>query len=182
MKNKYLKLTYLCGRTIEDCVVELLGYKSNDILASGEFNGITLYSDTVTMDSAYLEITGKTKDQWAKDTQDRMDKYDRQAKEHKERMPELTIEWMKKGREVLTEDKWAYWDEIVPIRLSDLYNGMELGNCLDIVKVLNDKQSLEEATVMIRSQGHSGMSFGLVCSMVKEFSSRGNEFMEYVNI
>ncbi len=86
----------------------------------------------------------------------------------------------KKGREVLTEDKWAYWDQIVPVRLDDLYHGMELGNCLDIVSVLNSNGTLDEAKTIIENQGHSGMSFGLVCAMVREFCERGQEFVEYV--
>ena len=68
----------------------------------------------------------------------------------------------------------------MPIRASDLYHGMELDNCLDIVKVLNNGGSLDEARAMINNQGHSGMSFGLVRNMVKEFCERGNEFYEYI--
>lgn len=57
---------------------------------------------------------------------------------------------------------------------------MELGACLEIVEILNNNNSLDEAKTKIESQGNSGMSFGLVCAMVKEFSDRGNEFVEYV--
>ena len=58
---------------------------------------------------------------------------------------------------------------------------MELGCCLEIIKILQNG-TLEEAKREIDSQGHSGMSFGLVCAMVKEFSPRGQEFMEYVRM
>lgn len=108
------------------------------------------------------------------------DNYNREKREHEEKIPSLTKEWKKRGREVLTEDKWDFWDEIVPIRLGDLYRGMELGCCLDIVKILNNNGTLDEAKKMIEDQNHSGMSFGLVCSMVKEFCDRGQEFVEYV--
>jgi len=57
---------------------------------------------------------------------------------------------------------------------------MELGACLEIVKILNNNGPLDEAKAKTESQSHSGMSFGLVFSMVKEFSERGNEFVEYV--
>jgi hypothetical protein len=68
----------------------------------------------------------------------------------------------------------------VPIRLDDLYQGMELKCCLDIVIELNNGCTLNEAKAIIESQGHSGMSFGLVCSMVKSFCDRGTEFVSYV--
>jgi hypothetical protein len=52
--------------------------------------------------------------------------------------------------------------------------------CLDIVRQLNLGIKLDVAKDIIESQGHSGMSFGLVCSMVKSFCDRGNEFVSYV--
>jgi hypothetical protein len=180
MNKDYLRVSFMAGNTIEDVVNELLVYKGKGQLACGEFNGVTLYSDTVTMDGAYREITGKTKAEFDKSQQELIESFKKQGKEHKEKIPELTTVWMEKGRTVLTEDKWEYWDAVVPIRLDDLYQGMELGCCLDIVKILNNGGTLDEAKEEIMSQGHSGMSFGLVCSMVREFCDRGKEFVDYV--
>ncbi len=180
MDKKYGKIEFFAGNTIEQAVNELLSHKEKGKLVWGEFNGVILYSDTVTMDSAYQEITGKSKEEFDKAQQEWKENYDREKKEHEAKIPDLTKIWMEKGREILTEDKWELWDKIVPIRLGDLYQGMELGNCLDIVKILNNNSTLDEAKEKIESQGHSGMSFSLVCAMVKEFSDRGNEFVEYV--
>lgn len=180
MNKNYKEIEFFVGSTIERAVKELLEYKEKGILACGDFNGTTLYSDTVTLDEAYISITGKTKAQLDKEHQEWRENYDREEREFKERIPSLSQEWMIKGREILMEDKWEYWDRIVPIRLNDLYHGMELGCCLDIVKILNDNGSLDKAKEEIENQNHSGMSYGLVCSMIKEFSDRGQEFVEYV--
>lgn len=180
MNNKYKEIEFLAGDTIAEVVKELLSYKEKGKLVCGTFNGVTLYSDTVTMDGAYKEIIGKTKAEFDKGQQEWKEDYERQKQEHQEKIPELSEVWEQKGREILTEDKWDYWNKIVPIRLSDLYQGMELGCCLDIVKILNNNGTLDEAKEKIESQDHSGMSFGLVCSMVKEFCSRGSEFVYYV--
>lgn len=72
------------------------------------------------------------------------------------------------------------WTKCVPIRLNDLYEGMELGACLDIVTELNNGCDLEAAKKIIYDQGHSGMSYGLACSMVRSFCDRGQEFVDYV--
>lgn len=125
--EKYKKIELLVGNTIEDAVNELLDYREKGELACCDFNGHTLYSDTVTMDDAYKEIIGKTKYEFDKAQQEMRDNFKRQDKEHKEQIPLLTKVWMEKGREILTEDKWELWDKIVPIRLNDLYQGMELG-------------------------------------------------------
>ena len=165
---------------LETVVNKLLNYKNKGILVCTDFNETRLYSDTVTMDNAYLKVTGKTKLEFDKAQQDWRDNYNREEREHKEQIPKLTEEWKIKGREILTEDKWNHWDKIVPIRLADLYHGWELGCCLDIVKMLNNGVSLEEAKQEIQKQGHSGMSWGLVCLMIKEFCERGEEFAEYI--
>lgn len=102
------------------------------------------------------------------------------VEEHKARIPELTREWITKGHEILDEKYWEKWDECVPIRLDDLYKGMELGDCLEIVKALNDGCDLDTAKKIIHNQDHSGMSFGLVRAMVRAFCDRGNEFVDYV--
>lgn len=61
MSNEYLKIDFTPGDTIENAVNQLLEHKEEGRLASGEFNGVTLYSDTVTIDGAYKEIIGMTK-------------------------------------------------------------------------------------------------------------------------
>lgn len=180
MTKNYLELQFF-GNTIEDAVNELLTYKEKGKLASGDFNGTLLYSDTVTMDSAYTAITGYTKAEFDEAMENRKTERQRKQKEHEERIPELIKVWSAKGREVLAEDKWAYWNDIVPVRLNDLYQGMELEASLDIIRILNDGGTLEEAKEKIESQNHSGTSFGLVRLMVKEFAERGEEFSSYVN-
>jgi hypothetical protein len=180
MSQVYREINFLAGSTVEDAVKELLDYKEKGLLVCGEFNGVTLYSDTVTMDRVYKEITGKTKAEFDESQRKRKEEYNRKEREHIEKIPELTKVWQEKGRKILTKDKWGYWDEIVPIRLGDLYQGMELGNCLEIVEVLNNGGELDKAKELIMNQGHSGMSFGLVSAMVKEFSERGSEFVKYV--
>lgn len=174
MKN-YREIEFGFGN-IEDAVKEL---KSHKDLVKGTFNGQVLYSDIDDMDSAYKKATGKTKSEFDEARRIENEKYKRQQKEHKEAIPKLTIEWVEKGKKILDQKHHKLWTKIVPIRLGDLYQGMELGNCLEIVEQLNKGAELEEVKPLIENQGHSGMSFGLVCSMVREFADRGTEFVEY---
>lgn len=141
-----------------------------------EFNGHSLYSDTVTMDNAYLEVIGKSKEDWDKEKYERSEELKKRKEEYKQKIPQLTKEWIEKGHQILEDKFWDAWDKCVPIRLDDLYEGMELGMCLDIITTINEK-SLEEAVEVMKSQGHSGMSWGLMKSMVKSFSEKGEEFV-----
>lgn len=127
-----------------------------------------------------IEITGKTKAEYDAEAKAANDRYEEEERKHKEAIPKLTKEWIEKGKKILDEKYHETWEICVPIRLGDIYRGMELGATLDIVKELNAGCELEVAKGIIEGQGHSGTSFGLVCSMVKSFCDRGKEFFNYV--
>ena len=173
--NKYREIEFGFG-DISSAVKEL---KSHKDLVCGSFNGVMLYSDVDDLDSAYKKITGKTKAEFDEAERIRHEEYKAEEKKHKEAIPELTKEWIEKGNAILDAEFHETWAKCVPIRLDDLYRGMELGATLDIVKELNAGCELENAKEIIEGQGHSGMSFGLVCSMVRSFSKRGEEFVNY---
>ncbi len=176
MENKYRKIEFGAGQNIESAIREL---KEQKDLVCGSFNGQMLYSDIDDMDSAYKKITGKTKAEFDAEAKAENDRYEEEKRKHEEAIPELTKEWVEKGNAILAEKYHETWRKCVPIRLGDLYRGMELGATLDIVKELNAGCELETAKAIIEKQGHSGMSFGLVCSMVKSFCDRGGEFVNY---
>jgi len=181
MNNTHKEIEFGFGN-IESAVKELGKYKEKNELVFGVFNGEKLYSDVDDLDSAYVKITGKTKAECDEAERKRNDEYQEQKRKHEEAIPELTKEWIEKGNQILDEKYRELWAKCVPIRLGDLYNGMELGMCLDIVVELNNGCTLDKAKEIIESQGHSGMSFGLVCSMVKSFCDRGEEFVNYARL
>jgi hypothetical protein len=179
-KMNYKKIEFMCGETIEDAVNLLLKHKEKGQYVCGEFNGKTLYSDTVTIDSAYIQITGKTKKEFDNRIKKENEEHERRKKEYIAKILKLTKEWIEIGKNILDKKYLKYWEECVPIRLNDLYRGMELGCCLEIVKALNENNSFEFAKELLDKQGHSGMSFGLMCSMISSFCDKGNGFVEFV--
>jgi hypothetical protein len=174
------KIEFCIGNSIDSAIEELARYKERGELAYGEFNGHKLYSDTDDLDSAYKKITGKSKAGFDEAERIRREEYEAEEKRHKEAIPELTKKWIEKGKTVLDKKYHEQWNKCVPIRLGDLYRGMELGATLEIVKELNAGCDLQVAVSIIENQGHSGMSFSLVCSMVKSFCDRGLEFVGHI--
>lgn len=181
MEKQYREIELEAGEDLTSAMKLLNEYKAKNELVFINFNGCELYSDIDDLDSAYVKLTGKTKEQVDEEQSIRHEKYEEEKRKHEESIPELTKEWIEKGREILDEQYHELWTKCVPIRLSDLYRGMELGMCLDIVDKLNKNCSLYEAKSIINNQGHSGMSYSLVSSMVKAFCKRGNEFVNYIN-
>ena len=176
---EHRKIEFGIGDNIERAMQDLAQFKERGELVYGEFNGQKLYSDTDNVDTAYKKITGNTKAEFDAERKAENDRYKEEQRKHKEAIPELTKKWIEKGNAILDEKYHETWAKCVPIRLDDLYQGMELGATLDIVKELNAGCELQKAKEIIEEQGHSGMSFGLVCSMVKSFCDRGQEFVNF---
>jgi hypothetical protein len=176
----YKKIDFLGGETIQEAIKELERFKKRGQLVYVEFNGFKLYSDIDDLDSAYKKITGMTKAEFDAEAENERYKYKEEERKHREAIPELIKYWVERGNVILDEKYRETWAKCVPIRLDDLYQGMELQCCLDIVIELNNNCTLDEAKAIIEGQGHSGMSLGLVCSMVKSFCDRGAEFVAYV--
>jgi hypothetical protein len=178
-EKNYKEIEFDFGR-IGDAVETLQLHKERGELVFGEFNGQKLYSDIDDLDSAYLKITGKNKIDFDIEQKRWYDELQEKKRKHQEAIPQLTIEWIEKGNVILDEKYRELWAKCVPIRLADLYEGFELGACLEIVNPLNDGCTFDEAKAIIEKQGHSGMSFGLVRSMVMSFCDRGEEFSNYL--
>jgi hypothetical protein len=177
MGKKYRKIEFEVGKDIDSAIEQFLRHKD---LVYGLFNGHMLYSDIDDIDSAYRKITGKSKTEFMSERNAEREKYKEKERRYIESIPYLTDEWINKGKSILDSKYHELWEKCVPIRLGDLYKGMELGACLEIVTELNNGCELDKAKAIIESQGHSGMSFSLVCSMVQSFCDRGLDFVSYV--
>lgn len=151
----------------------------------GEFNGKTLLS-TETLDEAYMKVTGKTKAEHDAHVQQWLDEQKHQREEHEARIPKLTEMYRQNARGLVLDDTLEYWDKIVPIRLGDLYRGMELGNVLDCCRVMRDKslnreERLRKAYGIFNDAGHSGNSAALTMAMLRKFCPDGNELADACN-
>ncbi len=183
-----MKEVTLYGGTIASCLKDLKEMAAND--ESGEvlkavFNDKYLLS-TDTDDDAYLRITGKTKAEFFEEVRKWQEDYETKKKAHEARIPELTEHYREVARGVIIESELEYWDKIVPIRLGDLYRGMELDQVLDCARVMRDEtlsriERLRKAYKIFNDAGHSGMSAGLTMAMLRRFCPDGNELADACN-
>jgi hypothetical protein len=179
-----MKIDFIAGCDIEGAWNELQKLaKYYGIACYGDFNGKTIYSNE-SLDEAYIKIIGKSKTEHDKVLKKHQQKYEREKQKHEKAIPKLTKTWIKKGKAILASEYHKKWEECVPIRLGDLYRGMELGHTLEIIKIFNDysdaKIRYAEAKKKFDEHGHSGMSGDLVLYMLKAFHPYGEKFRERV--
>ena len=179
MDEERKELICALGCNIEEALEELKVKQVNSTYKLYcKFNGYELTSD-MSLDDAYKLVTGKTKEELDALEEKRYKKYKREEEEHKAKIPQLTEEYIEKAKGIIRDDKHEFWAKCVPIRLDDLYRGMELQSMLDIAVLLNEEK-YDEAEKVFLDQGHSGMSAGLMFSMISEFCNNGEEFVKRV--
>lgn len=108
------------------------------------------------------------------------EKYKFEEKTHESSIPELTKFWVEVGRNTLDEPYQEIWNNAVPVRLIDIYKGMELIAAIEIIKELNSGCDLELVKGILNNQKHSDTSRRLLCVMVKSLCNRGPEFYNYI--
>lgn len=179
------EIEFYAGITLEKAWKKLLKESADcGETCFGMFNGKQLLS-TDTLDEAYKKVTGLTKTEFDEEDRKAREEIKRQEEEFIASIPSKTEEYKKAARGVIIEEQYDYWDEIVPIRLNDLYHGMELDATLEICKIMRDEsvsleERIEKAKEAFDNQGHSGMSAGLVLSMIRAFCPHGEELVNRI--
>lgn len=173
----------LIGCSIDSCLSKLKQLaKENNEECYCEFNGKFIYSID-TLDDAYIRITGVTKNEMEARHKIWKDNYEKELEEHKKSIPLKTEEYRSLARGLVLESELEYWDKIVPIRLNDLYRGMELKSTLDLIRIMRNedlslKDRLTRCKTEFENQGHSGMSAGLMFGMLTRFCPNGRMLVQ----
>lgn len=145
------------------------------------FNGHPIYSDNLDVDEIYSRVCNNTGN---KQKEIELD-YEKAEKEFQKKIPTLAKKYNALAKGVIADDKLDQWYEIVPVRLRDLYHGMELDATLEIIKELNkatdSNNHFAEAKNIFGKQDHSGLSYGLMYAMLNMFAPNGVEFVKYCN-
>lgn len=126
----------------------------------------------------YKEVTGMTYAEYQTLLKERHDAYIKDAAEHEKKIPELKKFRENEGKKFVTKNI-DQWTECVIIRLRDLYQGMELTCLQELAPFINDEQ-FEEAKKKLNAQGHSGMSYGLMKSLIVTFFENGERFIDFL--
>ncbi len=150
----------------------------------GKFNCHILYS-TDSLDDIYIRVTGKTKQEFDEYQRQQLEIHEKEEAEFKARIPKLIEEYKERARGIIPRESLELWDKVVPVRLGDLYHGMELDCWLDLISILNDESKskddrFKECLRLFIKQGHSGTSAWFVRSGLCRFHNLGRELADYI--
>ena len=154
--------------SLKEAIDVLKQYKSHNCPAYGMFRGTKITTE-MSEDEIYAATGVLTPEQQEDKFRKWQEEYDRELEEYKKTIPGNTEKWIQWGHENLAEEVLKDWDYCVPIRLGDLYRGMELDCFKEIFEAYRAGKTAEEIKEIFYNQGHSGMSARLECSIVATF-------------
>ncbi len=164
------------GSNLESAVYTLLAAKARNEDVYCNFNGVVLHSNTVSMDSAYMEVLGCTKREYDERQKEKLEKYEREEKLAQQKAYENIPGWIEKGQSLIFPERYAEWEKYVKAHATDLYYGFELDAALEIMTALENGATVEEAKQILDKQGR--LSSSLIRNIIFLFSSKGPEFWE----
>ena len=89
-------------------------------------------------------------------------------------MIDLCNHYIERGHKILDKKYHEEYDKIVPVRVEDLYHGMELKCFLDIIETYDKHHDVKLCAKQFNQQNHSGMSAGITASLIYHFHDEGD--------
>ena len=158
------------GGTLDSVVTKMQELENRGFHVSTDFNGHMLYSDTVTIDSAYKEVLGCTKAEWDKQREEFRRQQAIEEARFEAQKPELIAAAVERGAKLIEPELMGNWKNYVEQSYDSLYKGYDVIATLDLLEAINQGQDWKEVKQIFEDQGHSGCSASLVGNTVQEFS------------
>ena len=164
------------GGTLDSVVLKMQEMERRGDHVKTNFNGHMLYSDTVTMDSAYKEVLGCTKAEWDKQYEEYKRAEEARKAQFEKDKPALIAETQQKGEKIISPELKNEWKQFVNDSYNGMYHGSDAKATLEILEAINEGKDWSEVKRIFDDQGHSGWSAGLVGSMVEKFAEKEGVF------
>lgn len=180
IKSREIIEIKLTRGTIEEAVSKLKKAHEEGKYAFVYIDGHILYSDNITLDSAYLTIKGKTRAQLEEVRQENRAKVLNQIMEERKSRGERIASLIDRGKEVIHPLKYNPWKNTVIKKIKGSYNGAEIEVALSIIEKLDKNGNIKEAIeIFEKNYGRSDFNDSVI-SLVFAFSTRGPEFYKKV--
>lgn len=164
--KKYKEVHLYAWSTIDDAVNLLLEYKNKRELAALSFNGHILYSDLVSLNKAYKEITWISKKEHTERQEKWLSDYEKEELESEENFKRMRDAYISEWNSLIEENFHNDWVKIVDAIWNGMYKWMLIEHILTIMKMLKEKESIETIKWELDKQGHSWNSIHILNKVI----------------
>ena len=170
------ELKLYAGDSIDTVVKRLLEAKAEGKHVFCDFNGVKLYSDSVTLDSAYTEICGCTKAEWDERLKKDIAESKKRMEEDRKRAIENIPNVIERGKPLIYPFRHEDWAKLVEADANGDYCGLITTDAIEIMTAIEEEKPVEKLVEMFKEQGHSGWSASLTRNVIMTYSRNGYPF------
>lgn len=170
------ELELYVGDSIDTVVKRLLEAKVEGKHVFCNFNGVKLYSDSVTLDSAYTEICGCTKAEWDERRKKDHEELVKSLEEDKKRAIENIPSQIERGKALIYPFRHDSWAELVKASAEGDYHGLMTENAIEIMTAIEEEKPMDEILKIYEEQGHSGWTYSVTRHIIMTYSRNGYPF------
>ncbi len=164
-EKKYTTIIFENGISLTDAITRLVAAAAKGKFVCGKFCGITLYSDTVSFDSAFKQISGQS--------------YFAALEASSEHEEEIVQRYIVMGQQLINSRLWSDWETYVRASMGGEYHGLDITCALSIMQELQ-AAGPDAAYRVLCTQSHTKATLSLVLSIIRSFSRGGDSFVQYV--
>lgn len=166
-----------------DKVIELLEDVRDKENVYYDFDGHKIYSCDLTIDGAYKQVYGVTKQEYDQIGEEIEKVEENTFNEQEKAAIALIPYWIKQLKDVVDPRKLEEWSNYIQttyVEYLEVFSNypIAIGESIRIIKDLESGISLEDANKMFKQSSFTEP--GIIKYLVKTFSKRGPEFSEYV--
>lgn len=158
MENEMKKIDISAWRNLDSVVYLLLAHKANGNHVYCEFNGHRLESDNISMDSAYIEVCGKPKDEFRSDQEkmhEQLEEEEKEERKREERYKEIVFERTHGESREVTQEK-----VIAGLKFIAEHQDMEQEDLLNALLDLGCDFSLDDVRRALENSDNKDNLFG----------------------
>lgn len=168
------------GVDLDTCIDYLIKCREQGKSVYIMFNGQKLFSCDATVNSIYMQVLGKTKEEFEKDEQEYFSRYREEMAQKREESKANSEKWRKIGCKYIFPERVEEWKKCVDITVDGVYGGTDLEKAITAMEMLESGTSFENVCNYIKGINTSGNSASLIKTLILNFSKKGPDFFEYI--
>ena len=165
---------------LDKCIAYLIKCRQEGKSVWVEFSGKKLYSCDATVDSIYMQVLGRTKEEFERDEQEFFAGLAKKKARKKKEIDDVKPEWIDAGIKLIYPERITEWERFVEISANGLYEGSDLASAITAMEMLDSGTSFENVDSYIKGLNTSGGSATMIENIILNFSKKGPEFFEYL--
>lgn len=165
------------ARNIDNCIAYLIKKRQEGKSVWVEFNGKRLYSCDATENGIYLQMYGRTKEEYGREEEDVLSEENNLKQKRRANMPD----WLKQGENLVYPEKAREWERVVTARVNDMHSsGNDLQYAITAMQMLESGSSFEDVNKYMDSLNSLGGNRTMLENIILSFSKKGPDFYEYM--